>query len=126
MRIQISQLTFEYPNRAFRLRIPELCVESGTVAAFVGPSGSGKSTLLRLLAGIYVPNTGTLTCGSIRLPQLSDAGRREFRIGAVGFVFQDFQLIEYLNVEENIRLPFRIHPAMQWNVETAIQLKKLA
>jgi putative ABC transport system ATP-binding protein len=113
MRLHISQLTFEYPRQTFTLSIPDLTVESGESLAFIGPSGCGKTTLLRLIAGIHVPQSGQLTLNSISPAQMTDAARREFRITRIGFVFQDFQLIDYLNVEENIRLPFRIHPALQ-------------
>lgn len=119
MDIRISQLTFAYPNRRFRLHIPELEINRGAHVAFVGPSGSGKTTLLRLLAGIYLPETGRLTLDSMELSELNDAARRAFRITRIGFVFQDFQLIDYLDVAENIRLPYRIHRAMKWTDHTA-------
>ncbi len=126
MRLHISQLTFEYPRQTFTLSIPELTVESGESLAFIGPSGCGKTTLLRLIAGIHVPQSGQLTLDSISPAQMTDAARREFRITRIGFVFQDFQLIDYLNVEENIRLPFRIHPALQWSADAERNLTKLA
>ncbi len=125
MNIRISQLVFEYPRRTFRLRIPELEIESGGRAAFVGPSGSGKTTLLRLLAGIRLPRSGRLTLGSVDVPALNDAARRAFRVTRIGFVFQDFQLIDYLDVEENIRLPFRINPALKWSREVAARADQL-
>ena len=125
MKVDISQLTFEYPNGAFRLHIPELTIGSGATAAFVGPSGSGKSTLLRLLAGIHLPSAGRLCLGSVEIPRLGDSARRAFRIARIGFVFQDFQLIDYLNVAENIRLPFRIHPTLKWTPEVAERAERL-
>ncbi len=125
MNIRISRLTFEYPHRTFRLHIPELEVASGSRVAFVGPSGSGKTTLLRLLAGIHLPESGSLSLDSVELPGLGDAARRAFRITSIGFVFQDFQLIEYLNVEQNIRLPFRINPALNWTPEAAERAEQL-
>lgn len=125
MNIQVSDLAFEYRNRGFSLHIPDLRIESGSRVALVGPSGSGKTTLLRLLAGIHRPDSGELTLGEKALSRLGDAERRAFRITSIGFVFQDFQLIEYLNVEENIRLPFRIHPSMNWTNQTAGRLHEL-
>jgi putative ABC transport system ATP-binding protein len=126
MEIRISQLAFEYPNRSFRLRVPELRIESGAAAAFVGPSGSGKSTLLRLLAGIHVPAAGELWLDAMELPRLSDAERRRFRLSQLGFVFQDFQLIEYLDVRENIRLPYRLGYGEGWTASDAERLEDLA
>ena len=125
MDVRISELGFEYPGRTFQLDIPELEIPSGAHVAFVGPSGSGKTTLLRLIAGIYVPATGQLILDDVSLPTLTDAARRAFRIARIGFVFQDFRLIEYLNVAENIRLPFRIHPAARWTGRTAERLAEL-
>jgi putative ABC transport system ATP-binding protein len=125
MNIEISELSFAYSNRTFRLDIPQLRIKSGTAVAFVGPSGSGKTTLLRLLAGIYRPDAGRILLDAVEISGLRDAERRRFRITGVGFVFQDFQLIDYLNVEENIRLPFRIHRAVEWSQEAAARLEEL-
>jgi putative ABC transport system ATP-binding protein len=110
--IKISQLDFSYTGSAFRLRIPELTVPSGRTVAIVGPSGCGKTTLLKLLAGILTPVVGTVMLGNVTLGDCPDAVRRRFRIGKVGFVFQDFGLIEYLNVLENVLLPVFIHPEL--------------
>ena len=126
MQIQVSSLTFEYPKRLFRLHIPSLRVESGSSAALIGPSGVGKTTFLRLLGGLHPVDPGALRLDSVDLSRLNDAARRRFRISRIGFVFQDFQLVEYLNVEENIRLPFRIHSALTWNREAARRLRDLA
>jgi putative ABC transport system ATP-binding protein len=126
MQIRVSSLTFEYPNRAFRLHVPSLRVESGASAALIGPSGSGKSTFLRLLGGIHPIPAGALHLDTVDLSSLNEAARRAFRIGRIGFVFQDFQLVEYLDVEGNIRLPFRIHPALTWSPEAAGRLQSLA
>jgi putative ABC transport system ATP-binding protein len=125
MNIRISQLTFEYPQRTFRLSIPGMEIPAGTRAAFVGPSGSGKTTLLRLLAGIHLPRSGRVSLGSTEIPDLGDDARRAFRIRRIGFVFQDFQLIDYLNVQENIRLPFRIHSELTWTQETSEHAARL-
>jgi putative ABC transport system ATP-binding protein len=126
MEIEISRLAFEYPNRSFRLRIAGLRIESGSSVALVGPSGSGKSTLLRLLAGIHVPTSGELRRDSVALSSLGETARRQFRLTRIGFVFQDFQLIEYLDVEENIRLPCRLQPAAEWTPRRARRLRELA
>ncbi len=125
MNIRISQLAFEYPHRTFRLSIAGMEIPSGTRAAFVGPSGSGKTTLLRLLAGIHLPESGRISLGSTEIPDLGDTARRAFRIRRIGFVFQDFQLIDYLNVQENIRLPFRIHGGLTWTREVAEHAARL-
>ena len=111
--IEISDLQFRYPQGEFRLEIPALEVRSGETTAFVGPSGSGKTTLLNLIAGIVIPPTGRVVTGGVTVSELDDEARRSFRISQVGMVFQEFELLEYLTVLDNILLPYRIHPAMQ-------------
>jgi putative ABC transport system ATP-binding protein len=110
--ISISQLTFTYGDGTFRLKIPQLTLESGTAAVIVGPSGSGKTTLLNLIAGILSGSGGEIRVGNTDVHRLSDNERRLFRLQHVGQVFQDFQLIDYLNVLDNVLLPCRIHPSV--------------
>lgn len=106
--ISTAELTFSYPHSDFRLVIDRLDVPAGCATAVVGPSGSGKTTLLHLMAGILKPDQGAITVNSVSLQDLSDAARRKFRLQNVGLVFQDFELIEYLNVIDNVLLPCRI------------------
>ena len=124
MEIRLKGIDFRYRAADFRLRIPEWRLEAGQTAAFLGPSGSGKTTLLRLLAGILVSDAGRVALGGEDLSGLDDAARRAFRICNVGFVFQDFRLVEYLSVRENLLLPFRINNALL--MESAGELETLA
>jgi putative ABC transport system ATP-binding protein len=110
--ITVDQLAFRYPRSTFTLRVAKFAVAQGEKVALVGPSGSGKTTLLHLVAGILLPEAGTITVGEIQPARLSEAARRAFRIATLGLVFQDFQLLECLDVLENILLPFRINPAL--------------
>jgi len=123
--IAVENLVFRHPRSTFTLRVPALSVAEGEKVALAGPSGCGKTTLLHLLAGILLPDEGQLTVGGVQPPRLSDAARRAFRVGQLGLVFQDFQLLEYLDVFENILLPYRINPALQLTSsvrERALQL----
>ncbi len=113
--ITIRDLEFRYAEGDFFLRIPELHIERGATVAFIGPSGSGKTTLLNLIAGIALPRQGRITTNDVELTSLDDAGRRNFRIRSVGLVFQEFELLEYLSVLDNILLPYRINPSMRLN-----------
>ena len=126
MRVTIENLEFEYGPGRFRLCIPDLQIEAGTRMAFVGPSGSGKTTLLRLLAGIVMPQSGTVTVGEVPVNELADAGRRAFRIRHIGFVFQDFRLVEHLDVRENILLPYRLNDALPVYDSIESQVKQQA
>jgi len=111
----IKDLNFSYTPGVFRLRIPEFRVESGEKVAVIGPSGSGKTTLLNLIAGIIMPEEGTVSVDETTVSNLNDAGRRVFRITTVGFVFQEFELLDYLNVLDNILHPYRITKALTLN-----------
>jgi putative ABC transport system ATP-binding protein len=115
--ILISDLHFNYPNSEFRLTVPEFAVSSGEKIAVVGPSGSGKTTLLNLLAGILAPNHGRVRVGAFNVSDLGDAGRRDFRISNIGFVFQDFELLDYLSILDNILHTYRITGTLKLNSE---------
>jgi len=71
-----------------------------------GPSGSGKTTLLLTLGGMLCPSAGKISVAGQDLYALSPAERNRFRAGNIGFVFQMFHLLPYLNVLENVRLAF--------------------
>ena len=111
--VHIEGLRFRYRTSDFALHVPELALARGTSAAFTGPSGSGKTTLLNLIAGIRTPDRGRITVDGVNVEALSEPARREFRIGRLGLVFQEFELIEYLSVLDNILLPYRIGPPLR-------------
>ena len=126
MRLEIQSVEFAYGDGGFHLSIPELKIQSGEHIAFVGPSGSGKTTLLRLLAGIVTPQSGTVSAGDVEISRMPDADRRAFRISNIGFVFQDFRLIDYLNIRENMLLPYRLNTTLNLNANVENRLAKLA
>ncbi len=111
--IEITQLKFDYPKSDFRLRIDGLTIQEGEKVAIVGPSGSGKTTLLNLIAGITATDSGKIKVGQFEVSKLDDSARRDFRSSQIGMVFQQFELIEYLSVLENILLPFLVNQSMQ-------------
>jgi ABC-type lipoprotein export system ATPase subunit len=117
--IEITDLDFEYQEGEFRLRVPELSIERGSTVAVIGPSGTGKTTLLNLMAGVLVPADGRIVANGVDVSGLGDGARREFRIKNIGLVFQEFELLAYLNVLDNILLPYRINPAMR--LDTAVR-----
>ncbi|NJN46633.1 MAG: ABC transporter ATP-binding protein [Candidatus Competibacteraceae bacterium] len=111
--IALRDIKFAYADSGFRLHIPTFEIGSGEKVAVVGPSGSGKTTLLNLLAGIVTPQYGSVRVDDQSVELLSDRERRDFRITRIGFVFQDFELLDYLNVLDNILHPYRISGALQ-------------
>lgn len=111
--IQTESLEFTYPDSSFHLTIPEFQVGEGEKVAVVGPSGSGKTTLLNLLAGILTPQSGSVQVGAVAVSSLSDSGRRNFRVQNIGFVFQDFELLDYLTIADNILHPYRITDSLK-------------
>lgn len=124
--INISSLQFSYPGTDFQLTIPEFDVDAGERLAVIGPSGSGKTTLLNLIAGILTPQQGSISVGDVAVNALSDDKRRDFRITTIGFVFQDFELIEYLDVLDNILHPYRITGALRLDAKVRQRAAKLA
>ena len=111
--IEVQDLDFRYAEGDFVLRVPQLAIERGSTVAVVGPSGCGKTTLLNLVAGIASPRGGVVTTNDVEVTALSDQARRDFRIRNIGLVFQEFELLEYLNVLDNILLPYRINSALE-------------
>ena len=81
-----------------------LRIERGEFVVICGPSGSGKTTLLMTIAGMQHPTKGKVTVGQNNLYALSSRARAKFRAENIGFVFQMFHLIPYLNIIENVAL----------------------
>jgi len=84
-------------------------VNAGEVVALIGPSGSGKSTLLNLIGGIDAADSGTVEVAGNVLNGLDDRARTLFRRKHIGFVFQFFNLVPTLTVEENLLLPLELN-----------------
>lgn len=124
--IEIEDVEFQYAGSDFLLSIESLSIEKGSKVAFVGPSGSGKTTILHLIAGIYAPKRGRIQVGRVHVDRLSDGARRDFRVTNVGLVFQEFELVEYLNVRENILLPFLINSRLKLTPEVRAKVTELA
>ncbi len=122
----VRDLRFRYREGDFTLAVPELRVQPGETVAVIGPSGSGKTTLLNLIAGIATPEQGSVAVGDLELCGLDDGARRDFRIRHVGLVFQEFELIEYLSVFDNILLPYRINPSLRLEPAVRERARELA
>ncbi len=93
------------PVKVEALRGVDLDIQKGEFLAIMGPSGSGKSTLMNLLGCLDKPTEGEYYFDNVEIAQLSDAELSRFRNRRVGFIFQSFNLIPNLTVEQNVELP---------------------
>jgi len=123
--IRIQNLDFRYRDGAFRLRVPEMQVAAGETLAVIGPSGTGKTTLLNLLAGVVLPDQGSIHVTGAEVTALAENARRAHRIRRIGLVFQEFELISYLDVTDNVLLPYRIDPELKLNAEARARAAEL-
>ena len=124
--IELSELHFQYSGSDFALHIERLAIPSSETVAVVGASGCGKTTLLHLIAGVLLPDNGQIQVDDLRLTRMSDSARRDFRIANLGMVFQNFELLEYLSVMDNILLPLRIGGGLSVTTELRARAAELA
>ena len=124
--IHLKDVHFAYPHSDFQLAIQRLDVEAGEKVAVVGPSGSGKTTLLNLISGICVPDRGSVLVQGQQVGAMNDAGRRRFRVQNIGSIFQQFELVEYLSVRDNILLPYWVNRALELDAATRDRVIELA
>ena len=95
----------EKDNRTQVLKNVSLCINKGEFISLMGASGSGKSTLLYLIGGLDAPDSGEIFLGGKNLAGMKDRELSKIRRSSMGFVFQFFNLVQNLSVEDNIMLP---------------------
>lgn len=115
--IEAQGVEFNYPAGAFALRLSDFSVAEGERVAVVGPSGSGKTTLLHLIAGILSPDRGRIRVHGLDLGELGPDDRRDLRLLKLGLIFQDLELLEYLDLLDNVLLPYRVSPFLELDRE---------
>jgi putative ABC transport system ATP-binding protein len=115
--IEVNNVTFGYKVGGFRLDVAELVIGAGEKVAVIGPSGRGKTTLLHLLAGVLVPSAGRIAVQGTEVSSLKQEDRQDYRALRMGMVFQEFELLAYLDLLDNVLLPYRISPVLELNHE---------
>jgi putative ABC transport system ATP-binding protein len=109
--LQLTQVSKVYGSGAAEIHAlheVNLTVEPGELVAVMGPSGSGKSTLLTIAGSLEEPSGGEVTVGGVPLSRLSRSERAALRRRAIGYVFQDFNLLAGLTAAENVSLPLEL------------------
>jgi putative ABC transport system ATP-binding protein len=115
--VELAGVTKTYPGGVRALDNVSLTVERGTFLAVMGPSGSGKSTLMHCAAGLDSPTGGRAFIDGTEIGGLNETRRTELRRRSVGFVFQSYNLVSSLSIEDNIMLPLRLagqQPDREW------------
>ena len=106
--IDLNNLCFRWKySGSMLLDIPQFRMKQHEHVFLQGPSGCGKSTLLALVGGILILESGSLKVLGQEISDLSRSGRDVFRVDHIGFIFQLFNLLPYLSIEENVMLPLR-------------------
>ncbi|MGH8693774.1 MAG: sulfate/molybdate ABC transporter ATP-binding protein [Burkholderiales bacterium] len=116
MSIEIRKISKSYGNFT-ALENVDLDIRSGELVALLGPSGCGKTTLLRIIAGLEIPDSGSILFDD------EDATRRHVRERQVGFVFQHYALFRHMTVFENVAFGLRVKPRRQRPDEKALRTK---
>ncbi|MGO0685552.1 ABC transporter ATP-binding protein [Pseudomonas fulva] len=105
--IHLQGVEFAWPGQPPLLDIPAFDLQAGEAVFLKGPSGSGKTTLLGLLGGVNRPARGRIQLLGQDLALLGQGARDRFRVDHTGYIFQQFNLLPFLSVRENVELPCR-------------------
>lgn len=124
--LQIRDLHFQYPASDFKIEISDIKITQGSKIAISGKSGSGKTTLIHLISGILRPQSGEILFYDKSITDMNDKEIRKHRISNIGFIFQEFELLEYLNVMDNLILPYKINKSLVVDSEIKDKAKEIA
>ncbi len=116
--LDLKDVRFRWPGRAsFALAVPAFSVMPGETVLLLGESGSGKSTLLSLICGTVLADAGMVRVSGTDLSHLSGGQRDRFRAEQIGMIFQQFNLLPFGSVLDNIILPLRFAPTRRGRVD---------
>ncbi|RQW61582.1 ABC transporter ATP-binding protein [Vibrio viridaestus] len=122
--IEMNQCRFQWTNTQDPvINIDTFRVKRGEHVFVKGPSGCGKSTLLSLITGINTPQAGEITVLGTKLNSLSSSQRDRFRADNIGYIFQQFNLLPYLSVIENVVLPCQFSHKRMSNLSGSLKEK---
>lgn len=103
--LELNGLRYTWPGSDEVIALPDISLNKGEKVFLYGPSGSGKSTLLALIGGLIKPDSGQVVFAGERLDQLKGSRRDRFRADHLGIIFQQFNLLPWLDVRSNVALP---------------------
>jgi putative ABC transport system ATP-binding protein len=119
--LELSEVGYRWPGpAAFSLIVPDLIVSRGESVLLLGESGSGKSTLLSLICGTILPDRGIVRIAGTDVTTLSGGARDRFRAEQIGVIFQQFNLLPFGSVTDNILLPLRFAPERRKRAGNAV------
>ena len=124
--LQISDLHFQYPASDFKIEVSDIKITQGSKIAISGKSGSGKTTLIHLISGILKPQSGEILFFDESITDMNENDIRKHRISNIGFIFQEFELLDYLNVMDNLVLPYKINKSLSLDEEIKDKAKEIA
>lgn len=109
--LELKDVRYRWAGRAsFELSVPKLHLDAGETVLLLGESGSGKSTLLSLICGTILTQSGRLEVAGAEIASMSSGQRDRFRAEQIGLIFQQFNLLPFASVRDNILLPLRFAP----------------
>jgi putative ABC transport system ATP-binding protein len=120
--LSLLDVRYQWPGTTgFSLSVPEFSIERGETVLLLGESGSGKSTLLSLICGTVSPDSGQVIVAGTDVAKLSGGARDRFRANQIGVIFQQFNLLPFGSIFDNIALPLRFSPERRKRVGDTLQ-----
>jgi putative ABC transport system ATP-binding protein len=124
--LELENVKFRYNESSnWVLNIDSFALSKGERAFLYGPSGCGKTTFLEVLAGVLTPQEGRFSFLGKDIISLKPSLKDRMRAAHIGYIFQSFNLIPYLSVEENIALPLHLSPERRARVPVAMEKKEI-